>query len=365
MVVEGFEDQLVFPLDRVFPAGSPSRTVRGWATGVAPSAKTLTYQPLDAAAAPAGAPVPLAYDYLILACGASNTVQWAGSDSHGAYKGRLRAIRAALAAAPAALVVGGGAVGIELAGEIRDAHPAKAVTLATSAPALLANDPQAVPAMVAATAAAVAAAGIALHAGARVEGLGALGQRADVRTLSPGVYAAAAPGATFPVAVGGRTLDVGIAFACLGSTPCTAWLRGGELSGALDGAGCIRVGRSYQVEGQKCIFAIGDCCATAAGESKGVFRAEDQAGIAAGNCAALARGGALALGPDFAKAGPILVVPVGRKHGVGQVPGLCAKNIVSFVSAFKSRDYLTPVFAGKVGYTVAEGLAANQGVAPQ
>ena len=109
---------------------------------------------------------------------------------------------------------------------------------------------------------------------------------------------------------------------------------------------------------------MGDVCATPGGEAKGVFRAEDQAGIAAGNCVALARGGALSLGPDYAKAGPIFVVPVGPKLGVGQAPGLCGKNILSFLGAFKGGDYLVSRFAPKVGYTVAEGVAANRGVAP-
>ena len=364
LVVEGFEDQLVYPLDRVFPQGSASRVVRGWATAASPTAKTLTYQPLSAAAAPSGEPVALRYDYLILACGASNTVQWHGADSQAAFKGRLRAIRSALAAAPAVLVAGGGAVGIELAGEIRHAHAAKAVVLATSAGALLANDAQAVPAMVAATAGAVAAAGIELRTGVRVEGLAGLGARADVRELAPGVYAAAAPGGTFPVRVGASELSVGLVFATLGSAPCTGWLKGGELAGALDAQGFIRVGRSYQVAGQADVFAVGDACATEAREAKGVFRAEDQAGIAARNCAAAARGGALELGPDFAKSGPIFVVPVGPTRGFGQVPGLCGKNVLSFVAGFKGKDYLTPVFAPKVGYTVPEGIAANASVAP-
>ena len=363
MVVEGFEDQLVYPLDRVFPQGSPSRVVRGWATGASPAAKTVTYQPLSAAAAPAGDAVALQYDYLILACGASNTVAWHGSDSQGAFKGRLRAIRSALAAAPAVLVAGGGAVGIELAGEIKHVHAAATVVLATSASALLANDAQATPRMVAATAGAVAAAGIELRAGVRVEGLAELGARADVRVLAPGVYAAATPGGTFAVRVGGSELSVGVAIAALGSAPCTGWLKGGELASALDAAGYIRVGRTYQVAGHACVFAVGDACATEAREAKGVFRAEDQAATAARNCAALARGGALALGPDYAKTGPIFVVPVGPKHGFGQVPGVCAENVLAFVAGFKSGSYLTDRFAPKVGYSVPEGIAANQGVA--
>jgi NADH dehydrogenase FAD-containing subunit len=73
MVVDGFEDTLWFPFDRVFPAGSPSRFVRGWATGVDTSSNVLTFAPVAG-----GAPVALSFDYLILACGTRNSCAWFG-----------------------------------------------------------------------------------------------------------------------------------------------------------------------------------------------------------------------------------------------------------------------------------------------
>jgi NADH dehydrogenase FAD-containing subunit len=365
MVVPAFEDSMLFPYDKVFPAGSSSKFVRGWATGVDPAARTITYQPLDASARPSGPPTALQYDYLILALGCSNTVEWHGQHSQAEYKALLAATRAAIAAAPSVLVVGAGAVGIELCGEIRDHHPTKPVTLATGGE-VLSNDAAAVPKFRAAITAEIAAAGIALRAGVRPN-VRELEGRPDIVSLSPGVFAARTPGATFAVSLAPSSppVEVGLVIATTGSRPLTAWLKEGPLGSALDAAGYIRVGRTYQVQGQDSVFAIGDCTATAGGEGKGVFRAEDQAGIAAGNAAALARGagrGALALGPDFAKQAPFMSVPVGRSHGMAQMPGLCDKNLVSFVAGFKAKQYLVDIFAGKVKYTVAEGIAANSRV---
>ena len=363
-MVAPFEDSMLFPYDRVFPAGSPSQFVRGWATGVDPVTRTLTYQPLDSAARPAGPCIALPYDYLILALGCANTAAWHGQHSQAEYKALLAATRAAIAAAPSVLVVGAGAVGIELCGEIIDHHPKKPVTLATAGE-VLSNDP-AVPRFRAAVTAEIAAAGIALRAGARPN-VQELGLRPDVITLSPGVFAARTPGATFAVGLtpSSPPVEVGIVIATTGARPLTAWLKEGPLGSALDAAGYIRVERSYLVQGQDNVFAIGDCTATAGGEGKGVFRAEEQAGIAAGNAAALARGagrGALAQGPDFAKQAPFMSVPVGKSHGMAQMPGVCDKNLVRFVAGFKARQYLVDIFAGKVKYTVAEGIAANSGV---
>jgi hypothetical protein len=32
-------------------------------------------------------------------------------------------------------------------------------------------------------------------------------------------------------------------------------------------------------------------------------------------------------------------VPVGRSHGMAQMPGLCDKNLVSFVAGFKAKQF--------------------------
>jgi NADH dehydrogenase FAD-containing subunit len=247
--------------------------------------------------------------------------------------------------------------------EIRDHHPTKPVTLVTSGSEVLANDAVALPKFRAAITAEIAAASITLKTGTRLDSLEELGKRPDVATISPGVYAARTPGTTFTVGLGGKgTMEVGVLIATTGARPLTAWLKAGPLGSALDAAGYVRVERTYQVQGQDCIFAIGDCTATAGGEGKGVFRAEDQAGIAAKNAAALAAGagkGSLALGPDFAKQGFLINVPVGKSHGMAQLPGLCDKNLVTFAVGFKTKHYLADIFASKVNYTLAEGIAAN------
>ena len=265
MVVADFEDTMWFPYDRVFPAGSSSRFVRGWATGVDTAASVLTYAP-----AGGGAPVALSFDFLIVACGTRNSCAWFGkTHTRAEYKATLAATREAIAAAPLVLVVGAGMVGVELAGEVKHAHPAKPVVLASSG-GVLAHDAHAVPQFIARMTAEVAAAGLDFRAGVRVGGLDALAAREDVVELSPGVFAArGGAGATFPVAVGSATERVGVLIASTGQVPITEWLAGGSLAGALDKRGFVAVGRTYQVAGQRAVFAVGDCAATAGGVSWG------------------------------------------------------------------------------------------------
>ncbi|WP_343054505.1 FAD-dependent oxidoreductase [Pararobbsia alpina] len=58
-------------------------------------------------------------------------------DSAAAFNGSIRAAHATLRAADNVAIVGGGAVGVELAGEISTAFPNKSVTLVSNAPALM------------------------------------------------------------------------------------------------------------------------------------------------------------------------------------------------------------------------------------
>ena len=67
-----------------------------------------------------------------IACGTRNAAAWPAKTSRADYKASLAATRAAIAAAPLVLIVGAGMVGVELAGEVKHAHPAKPVVLASS-----------------------------------------------------------------------------------------------------------------------------------------------------------------------------------------------------------------------------------------
>ena len=115
--------------------------------------------------------------------------------------------------------------------------------------------------------------------------------------------------------------------------------------------------RSGLVEGQRAVFAVGDCAAA----SKSAMLAESRAQVAAANVVALARGkSGLKQGPELAAAPPFAVVPVGPAHGAAQLPGIFGKNVVGFAARYKAKDYLAGMLGKKyTGSSAKEAFAAN------
>jgi NADH dehydrogenase FAD-containing subunit len=180
------------------------------------------------------------------------------------------------------VVVGGGPVGVELAGEIRAIHPDKPVTLVQSADTLLSgNTPR-------------------------------LGGRAHDLLTRKGVTVRL--GHRFDAA---DDPDAHVLWA-VGNKPNTGWF-GRTHSDKLTDRGLIRVDERLRVEGWDTVFAIGD--ATDADPKKLVMPAVSQAKVAARNVRALLAGRA----PDTlyrSARGEMLIVPVGPDDGVSVLAGL-------------------------------------------
>lgn len=84
----------------------------------------------------------IAGDYIVLATGSSNAAPFkSASGDIGGLRADNARWNAALRDASRVLIIGAGAVGIELAGEIAHAHPEKKVTLVASDPALFPGFP--------------------------------------------------------------------------------------------------------------------------------------------------------------------------------------------------------------------------------
>lgn len=210
------------------------------------------------------------YDYCVLALGSQNLSPAdppPGATSVPALRQHYRGVSAAIRAAKKVVVAGGGLVGLELAGQVRDAvSPDASVTIVHGAAALADGsvpgaEAGALEAFQARLAARCAAAAIGTRLGARVTSL-----RADG---CPGGYRAAADGVPFPVALStGETLHADLVLWCVGAAPNTTGL---VPDAALDPAtGLVRVDAQLRVLGLPgdCdgpggasgrVFAIGDC----------------------------------------------------------------------------------------------------------
>jgi NADH dehydrogenase FAD-containing subunit len=182
----------------------------------------------------------------------------------------LAASHAALRAAPAVVVVGGGPVGVELAAEVAEAFPGKHVTLIAAGKELL---PRMAPAARARAAAWLAARRVEVFLGERVVEWGG---------------AAAAP-ALGTVLTNAYTQRAGLIFRCTGGAPAVA-----ELAAAAESVlrlapdGRVEVEPTLQARGAPNVFVAGDAASTS--EEKTSVMADYAALVAAQNVIALAAG---------------------------------------------------------------------------
>jgi len=139
----------------------------------------------------------------------------------------------ALASAKSVLVIGGGLVGVELAGEIASAFPDKDITLAHSADTLLGNM----------KAKAQSKASEQLNAkGVKIK----FGRKFKKH------------GDAYRCSMSNETLRVDIAYECVGMVPNTEFLKA-ELPDILDEKGLIKVDSFMQVKDYENLYSLGDC----------------------------------------------------------------------------------------------------------
>ena len=245
----------------------------------------------------------VAADYLVLATGSAYPFPGkTGEDESAVARSRLRAGREALAEAAAVLLLGAGPVGLELAGEIKSAWPAKAVTIVDPVADVLSGDYP--PEFRAELRRQLAELGIELVLGAFLR-------------EEPPYEAGRAK--TFTVTTrAGRPITADIWFRCHGVRPATGYLSGGrgELGPARRASGYLAVTPELRLPGHRHVFAIGDIASLP--EGKLASAAGRQARVVAENIRALIAGSEL----TRYQPGPGAVsVPLGPAGGASYLPG--------------------------------------------
>ena len=134
-VEAGFETSLHILYDRALPASPRLTRLRGTCTAVNSATKKLTVHLAG------GDDLSLSYDFLVIATG---TAAWhteaPASESSVAAMRADAALRVSISAAQSVVVIGGGAVGVEVAGEIKTEFPSKTVTLIHSGKTLMSSE---------------------------------------------------------------------------------------------------------------------------------------------------------------------------------------------------------------------------------
>jgi NADH dehydrogenase FAD-containing subunit len=269
----------------------------------------------------------LAADYVVLATGSAYPFPAKSDvDDTAVAHDKVRAAHAALAAARRVLLIGAGAVGIELAGEIAAAWPDKHVTLLDAAGDILGarfrDDLKA-------------------ELRRQLAGLGVELLMSSPLTAEPPI-APGEPGEFTVTTQAGTPVTAQVWFRCYGVTPASDYLAG-SLASARDPAGFITVNEFLQVAGQDRVFALGD---VAAADHKMAGIAGRQAAVVAGNIRALIEGGQLA---PYQPGPPSILVPVGPAGGAGQRADSDELVAAELVAELKGRDMMVDRFAGLFG----------------
>ncbi|PIA15370.1 FAD/NAD(P)-binding domain-containing protein [Coemansia reversa NRRL 1564] len=276
----------------------------------------------------------LSFDYLLLSTGATNSFPAnVIAPSLEDARSRLLQLHDNVKNAESVLVIGGGAVGVETAGEIASEYPKKKVTLVHSGARLLPSNFKA---------------GLSDGAVRKLRRLGVavvLNERMVIPADTP------FDGTIRPLSLKGKsgnTYDSELQFLTIGPKIHTEYLV--SLEEQLDtklreANGAIRIKPTFQIDHDQltAVFAVGDVNSLPAG-NKYAMKAVEQAQVAAANVITMIEAGFdqnpkdcnVSLEEWDGSEANMIVVPMGRNLGVAQVAGIAFGRC--FVGNFLARN---------------------------
>lgn len=244
-----------------------------------------------------------------------------------------RSYRDRLAGSQRILIVGGGPVGVEVAGEIIEHYPDKTITLLEAGPRLLAGTSE----------------GAAEYATQflKEHGVTILTNERFASDIASGsdVFAAGGDVRTDR----GRSISYDLLIWCVGGKPNTGYMKT-HFSSALNAAGRIRVTPELRVTGFEKLLALGDI--TDLDENKMAWHINGHVKIAAHNIRALLSrdNGARRLKKYKPQTGnPKMAVTLGSRHGVVHLPGVGVVRWPAFARMAKSGHMLVPQYRKALG----------------
>ncbi|KZO99537.1 FAD/NAD-P-binding domain-containing protein [Calocera viscosa TUFC12733] len=312
------EDTALIPLDKNFVNGNGTLVV-GKATSIVPSKDGSGGEVILAS----GEKLP--YAILVLATGSvyegplllpetkEETVRWANE-----WRDRFDKSHSVV-------LVGGGAIGVEMAGEIKDSWPNKKVTIVQGDTSLL---------------------NATYPARFRSGVVRGLEKRGVEFVFDDYIDALPAPGSASVTTRKGKVLQADLVVPTRGGRPNTEIIKL-SLPGAVDANGRVKVTRTLQLPGYTTIFAAGDI--TDILEQKQVAKYPAQATLIASNITSLLAGQSPA--KEYKKQPEMILLTNGTGGGaayVGMLWGIILGDW--FARMMKSKELLVGMVRGSLGY---------------
>jgi NADH dehydrogenase FAD-containing subunit len=344
------------PYDRLLKHG---RIVFGKALNVHPERNTV-----EVAVGADGREIQqIPYDFLVIATGSSYDIPSAAfSRKSVESEAKLQELYAAVQAADAITVVGGGPVGCEVAGELKQDYPHKTVTLVHSGPTLISaghngNLPDTFRARVLSN---LQQLGVDVRFNQRVANVD--GQLpAGVHRITPRVIAGntkltvtSSPGVPSQAV---STISSDLTLFVTGSSPNNEAL--GNLRSVFDASGRVKVEDTLQVVNHPNIFAIGDIAGNPDPKTAAAIKML-QTPVLVKNIKALAAAKNDQVDPSIVKlarrkygGAGMMLVTTGRKGGVGVMPnGMLLGNWAA--AKLKGKDLMTARTNADLNWNIAD-----------
>ncbi|KAF5319250.1 hypothetical protein D9619_008328 [Psilocybe cf. subviscida] len=263
------------------------------------------------------------YDVLVLATGSIWYDMFAFPGSEKELRGKWSSKRSTIKSAKHVVLAGGGAVGVELAGEIRSEYPEKTITIVHSDALLLNN---AYPDKFRkAVADGVKAKKINILQNDYIDSTEIQDGRVTTRS--------------------GNSVSADLLIRTHGTKPNTGLISQSLGREVLSQSGYVKVRPTLQLEARADIFAVGDIVDFP--EQKQALKAQAHAAIVAANILAFFRGGAL---KDYKGTTNIIVLPIGKEGGLSYLGLLWGITLGDwFTRRVKSQTLLVPTLRKALG----------------
>ncbi|KAH8818831.1 hypothetical protein DL96DRAFT_1622092 [Flagelloscypha sp. PMI_526] len=319
-----FGDKFMLPYDRIFPKKNGT-VIQGTVVSVFPGKPGTS----------GGGTIELAngdvldYDVLVLATGSTweGPLAFHNQPTEDTTKEYIVRTRKQIKDAKSIVLVGGGSVGCEFSGEIRDEYPDKPVTIVHSSSLILSDVyPERFRRRVDKS---IRERNVDIIYNDAIDDIPPFPALDAVRTRN------------------GKHIPADLVLSARGGRPNTSFLNGTPLSSSLSDNGRVQIRPTFQLKQHDAIFAMGDI--TELPEQKTVKKANEHASYVAQNVLAFLDGKRKM--KEYKQSGEVLAVVNGRRGGVTYLGILWGLVFGSwFTRLVKSGNLLIPLFNTEMGY---------------